>query len=99
MIDAYAARPLGNGAYSGVPACHRILGWDTWPRDVVRKTAWCGYNVISFNPDMRFDGAPPQERSSAVRASGGQVNAQVLEHGGIAIAGYAIARRPTERSG
>lgn len=78
LIEGYAARPLGDGPFPGVLVCHHMPGWDEWTREVVRKIASRGYNVISPNLHSRYEGATAQERSAAVRASGGQVDAQVL---------------------
>ena len=78
LIEGYAARPQGNGPFSGVLVCHHIPGWDEWTCEFVRKIASRGYNVISPNLHSRYEGATAQEQSTAVRASGGQVDAQVL---------------------
>jgi len=78
VIDAYAARPLGNGPYPGVLVVHHMPGWDEWTREVVHKLACHGYNAVS--PDLHFRQGPgtPQEKSQRVRARGGQIDAAVL---------------------
>ncbi|MCZ6592715.1 MAG: dienelactone hydrolase family protein [Alphaproteobacteria bacterium] len=78
VIDAYAARPLGPGPYSGVLVVHHMPGWDEWTREVVRKIADHGFNAIS--PDLHFRHGPgsAQEKSQRVRETGGQVDTVVL---------------------
>ena len=77
-IDAYAARPLGAGPFPGVLMVHHMPGWDEWTREVVRKIAHYGFNVVS--PDLHFRQGPgtPTEKSQRVRGMGGQIDAAVL---------------------
>ena len=78
VIDAYAARPLGAGPFPGVLVVHHMPGWDEWTREVVRKIAHHGFNVVS--PDLHFRQGPgtAQEKSARVREMGGQIDAVVL---------------------
>ena len=46
-IEAYYARPTGDGPFPGVVVIHHLPGWDEWTTEVVRKLAHHGYAAIS----------------------------------------------------
>lgn len=77
-IDAYMARPLGAGPYPGVVVIHHMPGWDEWTREVVRKLAQHGYAAISPNLHHRMGPGSLDDVVAAVRASGGNPDAQFL---------------------
>ena len=56
LIDAYSARPMGDGPFPGVLVCHHMPGWDEWTREVVRKIASRGFNTAAPNLHSRYDG-------------------------------------------
>ena len=49
-IEAYYARPLGDGPFPGVVVIHHMPGWDEWTSEVVRKLAHHGYAAICAPP-------------------------------------------------
>lgn len=78
LIDAYSARPMGAGPYPGVLVVHHMPGWDEWTREVVHKIAKRGFNVISVDLHFRQGAGSASEKSARVRASGGQIDTQIL---------------------
>jgi carboxymethylenebutenolidase len=78
LIDAYAARPLGQGPLGSVLVVHHMPGFDEWTREVVRRIAHHGYNAIA--PDLHFRQGPgtPTEKADRVREQGGQIDTQVI---------------------
>jgi carboxymethylenebutenolidase len=78
LIDAYAARPLGGGPFAGAIVVHHMPGFDEWTREVVRKIAHHGYNAIAVDLHFRQGAGTPTEKADKVRASGGQIDTQVI---------------------
>ena len=78
MIDAYVAKPLGNGPFPGVFVIHHMPGWDEWSREVVNKFALHGYLAISPNLHHRMGPGSLDDVMAAVRASGGMDDAQFV---------------------
>ena len=81
LIDAYLARPLGEGPHPGVVMIHHMPGWDEASKEMARKMAYHGYVTIS--PDLHYRDRPSpttphEEVSSAIRAAGGMPDARTL---------------------
>jgi carboxymethylenebutenolidase len=71
IIDAYLARPLGEGPFAGVVIIHHMPGWDEYHKEIARRFAHHGYVAISPNLQLREGKATPEENSASVRAAGG----------------------------
>ena len=48
-INAYLARPLGDGPFPGVVLIHHAPGWDELYREFTRRFAHHGYMALSPN--------------------------------------------------
>src|ERR1700733_7241304 len=48
-INAYQARPEGNGPFPGVVVIHHLPGWDSSTKEITRTFAAHGYNAICAN--------------------------------------------------
>jgi carboxymethylenebutenolidase len=70
-IDAYLARPTGQGPYPGVVVIHHMPGWDEATKEIARKFAHHGYTAICPNLHFREGKGTPEENSASVRAAGG----------------------------
>lgn len=70
LIDAYLARPLGEGPYPGVVLIHHMPGWDESTMEMVRKFAFHGYACICPHLHHREGPGTPVEISARVRAAG-----------------------------
>lgn len=77
-IDAYVARPTGDGPFPGVVVIHHMPGWDEWTTEVVRRFAHNGYAAISPNLHHRVGPGPLDEVVQRVRDGGGSKDAFVL---------------------
>ena len=78
MINAYVARPLGNGPFPGMVMIHHAPGWDEWYREATRKFAHHGYLAISPNLYFRSGHGTPEDVGAKVRSSGGIPDDQLL---------------------
>ena len=78
VINAYMARPLGNGPFPGVVLTHHAPGWDELYREFTRKFAHHGYVAISPNLYYRAGHGTPEDVTAKVRADGGVADDQVL---------------------
>lgn len=76
-INAYYARPAGNGPFPGVVLIHHLPGWDEFYREMTRRFAQHGYLAISPNLYGRYGYGTPDEAAAAARAAGGVPDAQV----------------------
>jgi len=80
LVDAYYARPLGEGPFPGVVVIHHNPGWDEATKEITRKFAHHGYAAIAphlFTREGRGT-TNPEDASAAARAAGGVPDAQVL---------------------
>jgi carboxymethylenebutenolidase len=69
-IEAYLARPDGDGPRGGV--VHHMPGYDRATKEMVRRFAELGYDAICPNLYWReAPGAAPDDASAKVRAKGG----------------------------
>jgi carboxymethylenebutenolidase len=71
LINAYFARPLGEGPFPGVVLIHHMPGWDEWYREATRKFAHHGYAAISPNLYYRAGHGTPEDVAAKVRGDGG----------------------------
>ena len=77
-IDAYVAKPSGDGPFAAVLVAHHMPGWDEWCIEVTRRFAHHGYLAVCPNLHHRQGPGTPAEMSARVRDDGGQRDAFVL---------------------
>ena len=77
-INAYYARPLGEGLHPGMVIIHHAPGWDEWYRECARRFAHHGYATISPNLYFREGHGTPEDVGAKVRVAGGVPDDQVL---------------------
>jgi carboxymethylenebutenolidase len=71
-IEAYEARPDGDGPRGGVVVIHHLPGYDRASKEIVRRFAELGYDAICPNLYWReAPGAAPDDAAATVRAMGG----------------------------
>lgn len=70
-INAYFARPLGEGPFPAIVLVHHMPGWDLLYREFTYKFAHHGYVTISPNLYFRAGHGTPEDVSAKVRAEGG----------------------------
>lgn len=70
-INAYLARPLGDGPFPAMVLAHHMPGWDEWYREITLKFAHHGYVTISPNLYFRAGHGTPEDVAAKVRAEGG----------------------------
>ena len=71
-IEAYLARPLGQGQIGGVVVIHHMPGYDAASKEITRTFAVGGYLAICPNLHYRdAPGASPDDAAAAARAHGG----------------------------
>jgi carboxymethylenebutenolidase len=71
-IEAYSARPLTPGPVGGVVVIHHMPGYDDATKEIARRFAFGGYNVIMPNLYWRdAPGASPDDAAATARAKGG----------------------------
>ena len=78
-INAYVARPSGDGPFPGVVFVHHILGWDEWSFEATRKMAQHGYATILPNLFFRAGHGTPEDVAAALRAAGGPDDGLVVD--------------------
>ena len=72
QIEAYTASPSSAGRRGGVVLIHHMPGYDRWSKEVVRRFAVDGYDVVMPNLHYRdAPGADPDDAAAATRAKGG----------------------------
>ncbi|HWD25120.1 MAG TPA: dienelactone hydrolase family protein [Acidimicrobiales bacterium] len=79
-IEAYIARPLGDGPFPGVVVIHHMPGWDPPTREIARKFAANGYLAITHHLYTREGKGTTnfQDAAAAARADGGVSDEQFL---------------------
>ena len=77
-INAYLARPLGDGPFPAMVLAHHMPGWDQWYRETTLKFAHHGYVTISPNLYFRSGHGTPEDVAAKVRADGGVPDEQVV---------------------
>lgn len=71
-IEAYLARPGGDGPRGGVVVVHHLPGYDRATLEIVRRFAELGFDAICPNLHHReAPGASPDDAAAAARARGG----------------------------
>jgi carboxymethylenebutenolidase len=70
-INAYLARPLGDGPFPAMVLAHHMPGWDLIYREFTHKFAHHGYVTISPNLYFRAGHGTPEDVAAKVRAEGG----------------------------
>ena len=71
QINAYMARPLGDGPFPSMVLAHHMPGWDMWYREATYRFAHHGYVTISPNLYFRAGHGTPEDVAAKVRADGG----------------------------
>lgn len=71
IINAYFARPLGEGPFPGVVLLHHLPGWDEWYRETTRRFAHHGFLSLSPNLYFRSGHGSPEDVAAKVRGEGG----------------------------
>ena len=77
-INAYYARPLGDGPFPSIVVIHHLPGWDEFYRETTRRFAHHGYAAISPNLYFREGHGAPDDVAAKVRADGGVPDDQVM---------------------
>jgi len=77
-INAYLARPLGDGPFPAMVLAHHMPGWDEWYREATLKFANHGYVTISPNLYFRAGHGTPEDVAAKVRAEGGLPDDQAV---------------------
>jgi carboxymethylenebutenolidase len=67
MINAYIARPDGDGPYPGVVLMHHVPGWDEFYREFTRRFAEHGFIAICPNLYDRYGHGTPDEIATVAR--------------------------------
>ncbi len=78
LINAYLARPLGQGPFPAVVLIHHLPGWDEWYREATRKFAHYGYIALCPNLYFREGHGTPEDVAAKVRGAGGVPDDQVM---------------------
>jgi carboxymethylenebutenolidase len=78
LIDAYLARPLGEGPHPGVVVIHHMPGWDRGSVEIARSFAAAGYAAICPNLHFREGKGDPRDNSISVREAGGMPDDRTL---------------------
>jgi carboxymethylenebutenolidase len=85
-LNAYLARPAGDGPFPGVLVIHHLPGWDSSTKEITRTFAAHGYNAICPNLYAR-EGieTDPDDAAAAARSKGGVPDEQFLGDANAAI--------------
>src|SRR6201996_4674312 len=72
LVEAYIARPAGDGPRGGVVVIHHMPGYDRTTKEITRRFAELGYNAICPNLYWReAPGAAPDDAAARARSKGG----------------------------
>jgi carboxymethylenebutenolidase len=72
QIEAYLARPDGDGPRGGIVVIHHMPGYDRATKEMARRFAELGYDAICPNLYFReAPGASPDDAAATARAQGG----------------------------
>ena len=78
-VEAYLARPEGDGPRGGMIVIHHMPGYDRGSKEIVRRFAELGYDAIMPNLYWRVaPGAAPDDAAATARAQGGVPDAQLV---------------------
>jgi len=78
LINAYFARPLGEGPFPAMVLAHHMPGWDQWYRETTIKFALRGYIALTPNLYFRNGHGTPEDVAAKVRANGGIPDEQAV---------------------
>ncbi len=78
QINAYYARPAGNGPYPGVVLVAHMPGWDEFYRETARRFAQHGYSTLCVNIFGRFGQGTPDDSAARARGEGGLPDDSVI---------------------
>lgn len=93
-IEAYLARPAGDGSRGGVVVIHHMPGYDRATKEITRRFAELGYEALCPNLYSReAPGAAPDDAAAVARANGGVPDARLV--GDVAGAAAALRALPT----
>jgi carboxymethylenebutenolidase len=71
-VEAYLARPEGEGPRGGVVVIHHMPGYDRATKEITRRFAELGYDAVMPNLYWREGpGAAPDDAAAVARAQGG----------------------------
>ncbi len=71
-VEAYVARPAGEAKRGGVVLIHHMPGYDRATKEIARRLAELGYDVVMPNLYWReAPGAAPDDAAATARAQGG----------------------------
>lgn len=72
QIEAYVARPDGDGPRGGVVVIHHMPGYDRASKEITRRFAELGFDAVMPNLHWReAPGAAPDDAAATARAQGG----------------------------
>ncbi|MBK9008926.1 MAG: dienelactone hydrolase family protein [Anaerolineae bacterium] len=77
-INAFLARPLGDGKFPAMVLAHHMPGWDLLYREFTYKFAHHRYVTISPNLYFRAGHGTPEDVAAKVRAEGGVSDESVV---------------------
>ena len=77
-IEAYVAKPDGDGPFPGVVVIHHMPGWDEWSLEVAWKLAHRGFAVAMPHLYSRYGPGQPDDVAARARAAGGMPDDQVV---------------------
>src|SRR3989441_1398662 len=92
VINAYVARPLGDGPFPGMVVIHHAPGWDEWTLEVTWKLANRGFAAISPHLYSRHGPGDPDDAAARSRGFGGMSDAEVL--GDVAASASLLRGKP-----
>jgi carboxymethylenebutenolidase len=93
-IEAYVARPEGDGSRGGVVVIHHLPGYDRPSKEIARRFAELGYDVVCPNLYSReAPGASPDDAAAVARANGGVPDERLV--GDVAGAAAYLRALPT----
>ena len=79
QIEAYLARPEGAARRGGVVLIHHMPGYDRGSKEIARRIAELGYDVVVPNLYWReAPGAAPDDAAATARAGGGVPDARLV---------------------
>jgi carboxymethylenebutenolidase len=78
LINAYYARPMGQGPFPGIVLAHHMPGWDEWYKEITIKFARQGYATICPNLYYRTGHGIPEDVAAKARAAGGVPDDQAV---------------------
>jgi carboxymethylenebutenolidase len=86
QVEAYLARPAGDGPRGGVVVIHHMPGFDRASKEIVRRFAELGYHASCPNLHYReAPGAAPDDAAAAARAKGGVPDERLIGDVGAAV--------------